>query len=84
MRSAGDGGLWAGMWGLVCREDERGDLVDWVKRAVGLDVEDIERVGGFEHQTTHLKIGFKVSVARVAGGEIEAGGGCVAGAGWGG
>jgi A/G-specific adenine glycosylase len=65
----GDGGMWAGLWQVVTVEGDEGELdAAAVRRGLGLGARAVvERVGGFEHATTHRDVRFTVWRGRARG-----------------
>ncbi|MEM1213500.1 MAG: A/G-specific adenine glycosylase [Planctomycetota bacterium] len=78
LEQRGDGGLWAGMWQVPTLEDEsvkKAVLNGWFAERFGLELEKLERIGAFEHATTHRAIRFEVMRGRVLGGRLRRGAG---------
>lgn len=68
----GPGGLWAGLWQLVTREEPAcDDHVAFVAERYGLRIADPVELAGFVHLTTHKRITFRLLGATVEGGRLR-------------
>lgn len=72
----GNSGLWAGMWQLPTAENvEAAELRRWMRRHLGMEVEQLNRLTSFGHQTTHRSICFELWNAAHKQGSLRAGAG---------
>ncbi len=61
-----DTGLWAGLWQMPTLEDDR-DPDNWAETHLGLALNQLKKIGQFEHLTTHRRIQFELWHATARG-----------------